>query len=458
MRSVAHTSGRVSAIRFLPYAVAVAVTALFTIASYPGFMSFDSLEALRQARGAVEGSQYPPFGSYVWRLLDWIWPGPSLMQIMQNGTLLVAFAAILQALNVPAVLQVVAILGFALLPPLTGTMLVVWKDVAVAALYMASISVLFRASLRNDRRRPALVIVGILLLFCGMAYRFNAASGALPMAVYAVWLLLRRMRGPRGRTAALTGGLVLLFALFAMVWFVNSYRFPSMERLERNTNMDSIMRFDLVGISRYSGAPTLSDDQGTPIPADYMKKIYDPRHLNITGMNDLERRLPASVEQIVPAWRNALMSHPFAYVRHRCAVMREYLGMHGHEIFYITHPAVDSNTMNIQHTPNALTARVVAYVWSARAGIMDRSWVYYIFTLVLLVLAKVVGALRYRAEAIMAAASGLLYLAPMFIITPAADLRYNFWSIAACLVSIVFTLTALWLRFVPGRNPPLVAE
>ena len=115
---------------------ALAIALLFSAASYPGFMSFDSVEALRQAREGIEGSQYPPFGSYVWRILDWIWPGPTLMQFFQNCTLLMSFAWILNNIGWPWFLRLVILTLFALMPPIAGTMLVVWKDIAVAAFYM----------------------------------------------------------------------------------------------------------------------------------------------------------------------------------------------------------------------------------------------------------------------------------------------------------------------------------
>ena len=422
---------------------AMAITVLFTAASYPGFMSFDSVEALRQARGSVDGSQYPPFGSYIWRVLDWVWPGPTLMQLVQNGLLLCSFVLVLQTLRWPVFAQIAALVLFALVPPLTGTMLVVWKDVAVAAFYLAGFAVLFFARQRDANRRAGLILIAIFLVFCGMAYRFNAASGAFPLIAYAIWLMRPSDTSARDFAVASLLGFALLLVLFAGVWTVNSYRFPAFERLARNTNMDSIMRFDLVGISKFSGESMIIGEGGSPVDVAYLGKIYDPRHLNLTSMNDSEKRLPVDAAEIAGAWRRAIAAHPWAYLKHRGEVFREYIGLHRHEVFYVTHPAVDKNELGVEHTPNALTKQAIAYVWQFRQSLVDRAWVYYAAGFSALALLFASRVKRYRAEAAVLLSSGLLYLAPMYLITPAGDLRYNFWSIWGSLLCIVFALSAL---------------
>ncbi|MBK6004583.1 hypothetical protein JJB11_00645 [Ramlibacter ginsenosidimutans] len=426
------------------------VTVFFTVASYPGFMSYDSLEALRQARSHVEGSQYPPFGSYVWRVLDWIWPGPSLMQLFQNALLLGSLVWILHSLRWNPIAQVVTVIAVAALPPLTGTMLVVWKDVAMAAFYAAGFAALVHARLRALPGK-IWIAFGVLLLFCGMAYRFNAASGALPLLIYAVWVA-RARSGRREIVRAALGGTGLVLVLFVLVLVVNSFRFPSMERLERNTNMDGIMRYDLIGISRFSGESVTPARDGGMVDVAYLRKIYDPRHVNITAANDVEHRVAVQEPgEIARYWVAAIRQHPGDYLRHRAAVFREYIGLHRHEPFYVTHPSVDENKLGISHTPNALTPVAVGYVWKARYSILERAWVYYVAGLLSLVVFLPKRNRRFAGEAVAALGSGLLYLAPMFFISPAADVRYNFWSIWGALLCLVFVVSSLLAARSDGR-------
>lgn len=420
------------------------VTIFITTASYPGFMSFDSIEALRQARFRVDGSQYPPFGSYVWRVFDDIWPGPTLMQFAQNTLLLGSFIWILHLLRWRSSLQILALVMVVALPPILGTMLVVWKDVAVAAFYLSGFATLFFVQQRSPFRRGWLIALAVLLVFCGMAYRFNAASGAAPLLVYAAWLALRGDTLPVQPVKTILIGATLLFALFLAVWAVNSFRFPTLARLERNTNMDIIMGFDLVGISRYAGVSVLPARDGGLVPIEYVQRIYDPRHLNFIALNDVEKRLAKlKPEEIVRTWLSAVKTHPAAYLRHRAEVFRVYLGLQPGEMFYVTHPSVDQNELGVTHTPNALTRIAVGYVWERRDSFLIRPWVYYAAAMLALATLFAFRGSGKRMEASIALGSSLLYLAPMFFITPAGDLRYNFWSIWGALCCIVFMVSGV---------------
>lgn len=78
----------------LPYIWASLLSLFILWVVFPGFMSYDSLHALREARSVVRGGAYPPFVSYVWRIFDFIWPGPALMLTVQNLVLLLSLAHI----------------------------------------------------------------------------------------------------------------------------------------------------------------------------------------------------------------------------------------------------------------------------------------------------------------------------------------------------------------------------
>ena len=57
----------------IPLLGSIGVAALF----YPGFMSYDTLHALRGARIGVTDSMWPPMVSYVWRAVDMVSVNPS---------------------------------------------------------------------------------------------------------------------------------------------------------------------------------------------------------------------------------------------------------------------------------------------------------------------------------------------------------------------------------------------
>jgi hypothetical protein len=76
-------SGRVYLLS-IPLLTSLGVAALF----YPGFMSYDTLHALRGARNGVTDSMWPPMVSYVWRAVDLVSSNPSAMHFSQVFLLL----------------------------------------------------------------------------------------------------------------------------------------------------------------------------------------------------------------------------------------------------------------------------------------------------------------------------------------------------------------------------------
>ena len=307
---------------------------------------------------------------------------------------------------------------------------------------------IFDASKRKTgSKKFGLLFASILFIFCGMAYRFNAASGAYAILIY-FFCSRGFYEGADGIRVVRSFCLAMLavIILFIFVWIINSFSFPKFIKLEKNTNMMSVMRYDLVGISAMSGVSFLNDVSGHPIEVQYLKQIYDPRHLNITSNNDAEARIATDVGGLTQRWLNAVKDQPLAYLRHRLAVFSELIGLHKHEIFYVTHPNVDKNKFGIIQSPNVLTDIFVHYVVSFKESDLDRAWMYYLFGMFALVSTIFRKENRYRLEASVALGSAFLYILPMYFIAPAADLRYNFWSLCATLISVLF-IAAGHIRF-----------
>src|SRR5262245_18344091 len=127
-------------VMLVPVLIALVMATFILVAVRPGFMSYDSVRALEEARTAVRGGDYPPFVSYVWRVFDWIWPGPPLMMLAQTFVLLLAFASILRTLGSRRYAIAIGVVLFCLVPPILGPMLVVWKDISVSACLTAAVA------------------------------------------------------------------------------------------------------------------------------------------------------------------------------------------------------------------------------------------------------------------------------------------------------------------------------
>ncbi len=420
----------------------VIVWGLILYAIYPGFMSYDSFHALREARGTVQGGTYPPFVSYVWRIFDFVWPGPTFMMIAQNFLLLFSIGVLLKKLNYSDKAIVLLITFIAWLPPILGTMIVVWKDVSVAACFCASIAC-FKSAETNPYKN-FLISLGIIFLFCGAAFRFNAISGVLPLLM---WLSYKRFFSKWGMAKSCLSSFIIFVAILGGVNSLNSYRFPSFEKLAPNKGFDVIMAYDLVGISvvRSKTVDAISDlTTGKPIAIEYLKNIYEPRHINITIDNDKENRIAflksASSSNLRKTWFSEVANNPLAYLKHRTTVFSQLIGATAMPMFYPTHGRVDQNELGITQHPNKLTTLLLKYISGSSYTLMCKPWFYYLIGFMTLVFAT---ALKRKIDLVtmfFIFLSGILYISPFFFIAPAADLRYNLWAVTAMLITLLIAL------------------
>jgi len=424
----------------LPVSFILALIAAGTIlvAVYPGFMSFDSVLALHQARTAVSGGDYPPFVSYVWRVFDFIWPGPALMLSVQNFVLVLSFAAIMRTFGYRTPIIVVAVAIFCLTPPLLGPMLVVWKDVAVSASLCAAVFFLLAA-----KRAPNPHLwtgAGLAMLFCGAAYRMNAIAAVLPLVA---WLSYDGIFSRRGRARAFAAGVAALAGIALAVFIVNGYRFPSMVRFPAPFGIENVMAHDLAAMTAMTGKnlmPASGRHPSSDDSVEYFRRIQDPRHTNFEKANDKEGRLwtvlglPRTV--LYAAFVSAVRSEPQEYLARRYAVFRELVGLTDGPTYMATYVGIDANDEGITHRPSQLTARVLDYIRNESYSTLGKPWFYYLLGTIALAISVVRRRSVSCATAVAVYSSGALYVLPFFFITPAADVRYNHWSIVCMFIVI----------------------
>jgi len=422
--------------RLTPVLAATATATFILVAVWPGFMSYDSLRALEEARTAVRGGDYPPFVSYVWRVLDWIWPGPPLMLFAQNFVLVLAFAAILRTLGYPVYAIVAGTILFCLIPPILGPMLVVWKDISVSACLAAAVAC-FLAS----EGSPRWIAGGVIMLAAGGAFRWNAITAIVPLAAWFAW---ERGFGalPRGR--AIVAGVAIVAGIAVVVAVLNSYRFPDFSRLGSPNGPKNVMIHDLVAMTGSTGRHLVPgpvhDDE-----IEYFRRIDDPRHVERVDANDPEERVQRLFETADPivrmAFLSALREEPAAYFQRRTAVLRELIGATDAHTFMPTHPFVDANTLGVTHYPTALTWRLTDYIWNESAKPFGKPWFYYLLGALALMVALWRPGTRERAAALAIGASGFCYLGALYFVTPAADVRYNHWPLVCATILVAIALS-----------------
>ena len=122
----------------IPLLFSIGVSALF----YPGFMTYDTLHALRSARNGGTDSMWPPMVSYVWRAVDLVSSNPSAMHFLQVFILLFSIFVVVFIFTKKIRYATGFLIFYLSIPVVLGTVAVIWKDVLMAAFFMAGFLVI----------------------------------------------------------------------------------------------------------------------------------------------------------------------------------------------------------------------------------------------------------------------------------------------------------------------------
>jgi hypothetical protein len=453
--------------------LAAVPTAVLCAIVWPGLMSFDSLLAWQQAGGGITTGHWPPMHAYAMALAQWLHVGLGGLLVFQVFGLFFGAFLVLDATEPRAGRAVLAIaiflLGFALVPPLTGTLIVHWRDALTATFACLGLAAWVAGSAR-DRLWPSLV--ALLLFALIAALRLNGLALAAPLMIGVV--VKPSLRGPasRPRRAALAaaGAVALAAAIASLHW-----RLPDFKVLENHGSATATQEFDLVGISACAGAPYLpaAASGGRALTAADLAAVYDPREfLNTIAPSPGKPRIywidadPTTPEfadagaprdaaaQVAAGWRRAILAEPVCYLTHRLRVFSELIGLIPRGIYYPTNAGIDENPYGLRLAHPAAAARLSETIETESRFLGRPAWLYLIGA------ALLVAALRrdLRLGWLLGplAAAVTLYLASLFIGAPGAGARYAFPANALCLLGLTLAGAALARSIVtrPRRAAP----
>jgi hypothetical protein len=177
-RSMAAAAGRAIARRIgalSPPAILGIGWAILLVFAYPGMMTQDSFDHLREMRSGLYSDSHPPAISLIWKVLDHVIAGQLGMLLLQSGTFLAGLYYLLRRVFAPRRAAWVAVAVF-LFPPVMMPMGVIWKDCLMAG--FLALGAAGQLSERRGRR-----LLGLAAMFGAMAVRYNALGATLPLVV-----------------------------------------------------------------------------------------------------------------------------------------------------------------------------------------------------------------------------------------------------------------------------------
>lgn len=445
-----------------PGAILAAAFVVMLIYAFPGQMTRDSLDHLREARLGFYTDSHPPIINLLFKVCDTLIAGPILMLVAQNVLLLAGLFSLLKLLFPPTARAPIPrraawiTAAIYVSPPVLPVMAVIWKDCFMAGFLAVGLAGLF--SPRRSRR-----LWSLAALCAATAMRYNAFGATLPLVV----LLFEWRPGMRWLTR---------YATALVAWFVLTFAAFSINAALTDRQMhfwhSSLAIFDIVGTYAHVDAP-LSDEElhrdlaGTGLLVDKdihatMRKLYSPRvffpilldpdhklwDLPITGFKPAPQ---AQRDAIGRAFWHVVTTYPMAYVSHRLAATAAALDFETLRKGYINKRA----PKNLEYTEEfgiSTASSVVqyrfnrAYYWISAHTPLLVPWVYLALAILLVPLA-----LRQR-DVLAILLSGLVMESSLLFLAHSTDYRYSHWMVIATILAAVF-LGVRRRRAITGRGP-----
>jgi hypothetical protein len=429
-------------IRRIPASVILALGWLWlVIYAFPGVMTMDSFDQLREGREGVFSDAHPPIMAALWGILDRIVAGPLPMLVIQSTAFLGGTYLILRRVFTPRAAAVAACALF-IYPPVFCTLAVIWKDCLMAGALVLGI-----AGITSEQRR--LRIWGLVALSVATALRYTALAATLPLIV----LLFEWQPGLRA---------VKRYAIATATWLA-----VTVVALGGNallTDREVHFWHASLGLQDIAGTLAFVDDD---LPDSELEPLLGPTE--ITVHTSIHRAIRAQYKSddfqqlisgdgriwdvpwyvpmpqarraaITHAWLTLVEQHPGAYLRYRLENFGETLGVNRRfgGVMVVSHRAQYKGMLEyFGFSTSFLSVQQPvedAFMWLARHTRLWRPHVYALLALALLGLA-----ITWRQRDVIAfLLSGLFLELTMLVLGGTPDYRYSHWLVfTACMAGVV---------------------
>jgi hypothetical protein len=405
---------------WLPLAAALA-GGLFTAAAFwPGFMSYDSIVQLIEARSGVYSDWHPPIMAFLWRQIDRVVPGPQGFLLLDTAMIWGSFAILSRGTASPGWTSLL-VLASGLCPPVFALAGTIWKDVTLAGAFLLATALLVH-SWKTGRSRSA--ILATAPLFLGATLRHNGFVAAIPLSVW-TGMLIRRQQLPAVSPLvgpALGSALLLVVvgggALATSLLTGGRSAFPAQQ----------IFLHDLAGLSAKTGVNVLPEAFRGTATVEGLRAQWNPADdvsslVGVAFSSDAVR-----MKELRQTWLTQIRNHFQLWLHHRLQMTAAVLGLNG--VHYPFQRGIDENPWGYEFARGARQRLTLRWLECTGDTFLFRPAVW---------LAAAVAALALgmrRRDLVpepgrVLCASAILYLVPLPLVAPVADFRMSFWTVLA---------------------------
>jgi len=429
----------------LTFLLAAILGVVTTWIFFPGLMSFDSIFQYRQVIGDIPIRNYhPPVMVYTWKLGHALL-GPGSMLVFHQAIYWLAIALIAVCLRPEWQVRWVIVFVLGLLPPLWIHSATVWNDVGVMSAFLLAVAC--SLLVRKTGSWPVLVL-GVAALLYGLLAKRTGLLAAIPLffLLSDAWFSARL---PGGRPGISQWRKVTAMALGLWLSALGVSFVIGTVGVEKMTKWPTVALWDLAAVS-------LAENQ-VLIPAAVLNHQNEPEAETLARLREafspavngplvnVVNLFPeeADLQELFAAWLALPRNYPVSYLGHRVQVFGRLLGIYPYPVHFAFEHRIFPNDHGLQLANGDSKPFYFAIKWVGRSvnTLLYKSWFYLSLLLAVWVFA-LVRLFRFHSDdgrvLVYLGLSGLMYVAPLFLVAPAADFRYTLWMVACAAVMVCF--------------------
>ncbi len=382
-------------------------------------MSFDSLAQYQISKTLEYTDWHPPIMSWIWSRLNDAVDGPQGLLAFHLTLLWAGLYLLYQKYEKRRLAWLIIAAGF--LPWVINFSGVLWKDVGMA------VSLLMMVALGGSSLSRSKMLLMALAAFYAVNLRYNA--------IFAVGPILYLFMRWQGQLSIKWSAISSLGALAALVFAGSILNYQILGATKTNPS-NYIMVDDLLFLSVHSGQsliPGVSIEDLQQCAQNEIGKTKLVGKSFCLAEKPTYRGNPVLGDSLKSIWLRQLVLHPISYLAYRLSAFSYLIRSPAHSPYYIWHPGVDENNLNLKQRRTQATNLLERYVYGT-AKLMPFAfkpyWWLWIGSLLLLMTLTMQPSPSLR-DIRTLLFSGLLYTLGYLPLTPMADFRYVYWSVMA---------------------------
>ena len=384
--------------------------ALFVVFSYPGYLSYNSIEQFGEMRTGVYSDRFSPVMTLLWSVIETVLAGPQAMLLLQSGLFLFGLATILRRVLTPRAAAITATCVL-LFPPVFSPMAVIWPEPMMAGALLAAVACGLE---RAWKWRAA----GACALLLAISCRPEVLVAAAVLATLA-FAQKRLALGAVVAAALLTAGVHwVLVDRDTGAWETN---------LMVPDTLGTLKRAHVDGPTIEKALDGLIVVQGPDLADRVHELAFDPFPMMAGKTRVLELPTVDELPALRRDWRHAIASYPGAYLKTRYNFSKRLLGKNDEPIF---DDFGDKNHLAVLHHRASKSDLEVGYQAVAHAlEFLYRPWLW-----ILLGIAAFVVVRERTIRTVIA--SGWAIALTMCVLAPVPEYRFVHWVVVSSAIGI----------------------